>query len=560
MRFVLRRLLAEPLLVVLITRPDAADSLGEAWGRLLSDPDRVTRVHLNGLTTEGISELLSACGHSHVGQRVAKRLSEHTGGNPLHARALIDELGDSGLRAGGMLPAPRSFAQLTLGRLAALDGGAVQLTTAGTVLGSSFPVALAASLGEVDDPLAALDHAVSAGLLERAPDGHARFPHPLVRAAVYNDIPSSRLRALHLGAAASTEGARSLEHRVAAAVGSDDELAQALERRAFKEWWSGKGSIAYDHLMAAARLSSDTSARERRLLIGVEALFSSAEYGRAYATREIVMGCRESAHRSYILGVIDTTPQAEVHFSAAAAAADDKTDIPLLRLRAVGGRAVAHLHQGRFEAALGDANSALASGVEGWGSGLMRWVQVVSLANLGRTTEAWDVLKQREHSQPSATELDELCARSLLEMVDDDLPAVVKDLTALAARARAGETRRVMEVALSVLASAQYRLGQWDASAMSSELAVALYGEGVPVVHAVAALVHSGRGYFDLAEDDIRSAREADRAVPMAGGPYFVAMARAVLAQARGDLGELRAATAPLLDGQVQPTVEGLDL
>ena len=74
--------------MVLITRPNAAAALGEGWERLLSDSERVTRVHLDGLTTEGVLDLLEATGHGDLGRSVAERLREHTGGNPLHARAL----------------------------------------------------------------------------------------------------------------------------------------------------------------------------------------------------------------------------------------------------------------------------------------------------------------------------------------------------------------------------------------------------------------------------------------------------------------------------------------
>src|SRR5262249_46652086 len=114
LRFAVRRLLAEPLLVVLITRPHPEDALGEPWARLLFDAQRVTHVHLDGLTTDGIVDLVSAAGHGRVGTAMAERLREHTDGNPLHTRALVDEVGDAALRSRDVLPAPRSFVQLTL--------------------------------------------------------------------------------------------------------------------------------------------------------------------------------------------------------------------------------------------------------------------------------------------------------------------------------------------------------------------------------------------------------------------------------------------------------------
>src|SRR4029077_3843993 len=133
LRFALRRLLAEPVLVVLSARPHPEDTLGDAWARLLSDSERVVRVHLDGLTTDGMLELVAATGHGAIERSTAERLREHTQGNPLYARALVDELGDGRLHAPGVLPAPRSFAQLTAVRLAGLDDDAQRLVIAGAV-------------------------------------------------------------------------------------------------------------------------------------------------------------------------------------------------------------------------------------------------------------------------------------------------------------------------------------------------------------------------------------------------------------------------------------------
>ena len=56
-----------------------------------------------------------------LSERTVRRLADHTGGNPLLARALLDELTDDELRAtGGFFRAPRSLAGLILPRLAAL--------------------------------------------------------------------------------------------------------------------------------------------------------------------------------------------------------------------------------------------------------------------------------------------------------------------------------------------------------------------------------------------------------------------------------------------------------
>ena len=567
LRFALRRLLAEPLLVILVTRPNPGDVLGEGWSRLLSDADRVVRVHLEGLSADGIADLLAATGHRDLGRSVSERLREHTNGNPLHVRALIDELGDAVLQSGRVLPAPRSFAQLTVGRLGSVGNEAAQLVTAGAVLGLSFPLALAARIGEVADAAGALDGAVEAGLLELASDGEVRFPHPLVRGSVYHDLSAARLRSLHLAAAEATTGARSLDHRVAAAAGCDDALAAELELLAFQELVSGAAFAAHGHLVAAARLSSSTGDRDSRVLSSVEALVGGGLFPQAATMRPTVMACTESPQRSYVLGLLDLDFAAEIHLSEAAAAADggeDDGEIPVLRLRAIGVRSVVRLRLGEFEAALRDAETVLEVIGDAWGASLVRWVQVLCLAQLGRVADARDVLDGvATRPDGSDVDLDVLGARALLELVEDDLIAAERELTELAERARAGEPCLVLIFSLCLLAVVQYELGRWDESAMSAELALALAdltpGWWTWVAHTAAAFVHASQGHFDRAEGHVQAADEVVRSLQTPFGQYQVAVARAVVAQARGQMDELRAATAPILDGSTPPTVVGRD-
>jgi DNA-binding CsgD family transcriptional regulator len=140
----------------------------------------------------------------------------------------------------------------------------------------------------------------------------------------------------------------------------------------------------------------------------------------------------------------------------------------------------------------------------------------------------------------------------------------VRDLTVLAERVRAGEPCRVLITGLTMLARVQYRLGRWDDSAMNAQLAVSL-GEDVGVefpvafAHAAGVFVAAGRGQFDLAQAHLDSAADVVASAPAPAGRFVVSVARAVLAQARGQPDELRSATAPLLDGRIRPSVEWLD-
>ena len=105
-------------------------------------------------------------GRAELPERTVGRLTDHTGGNPLLARALLDELTDDELRAaGGYFRAPRSLAGLILPRLAALPQPARDLVVAASVLGEHATLADAAVLAGIAEPAAALDEADQAGLL-----------------------------------------------------------------------------------------------------------------------------------------------------------------------------------------------------------------------------------------------------------------------------------------------------------------------------------------------------------------------------------------------------------
>ena len=200
--------------------------------------------------------------------RVVAQLLDHTGGNALHCRALLEELGPDGLaRAGDDLPAPRELAGVVLARLGALPSrprgwSPRRPSSAGVARWWPPPqVGLA-------DPLAALDEAAAAGLLaeDRAGSGaEIAFAHPLVHAAVRDELGSAERRRLHQIAATLVPAPAALAHRVAAAFGPDDNLAVDLEEAARKAAKAGKVAQAAAWLAQASAASTDRGEQERRL-------------------------------------------------------------------------------------------------------------------------------------------------------------------------------------------------------------------------------------------------------------------------------------------------------
>ena len=200
--FALRRLYADRVCALLATRPVRAGEDQSSWSRLLNDAERVQRLVLGGLDRHEVVLLAGAEGHPALTLAAAGRLRDHTAGHPLYLKALLRELPEDALAADpGALPAPHSFSATVLARLTAIDTAAQDLVAAVAVAGPRCAPSLAGEVAGVDDPLDALDGALAAELLTVVPGRvptEITFVHPLVRAAVYDDLSLVRRRELHL--------------------------------------------------------------------------------------------------------------------------------------------------------------------------------------------------------------------------------------------------------------------------------------------------------------------------------------------------------------------------
>src|SRR6204780_4209732 len=258
--FALRRMQADRVLGLVSARPDELSRLGEAWSRFAEGDDRATRLRLDGLEAQELVAMARALGVGDLSRRAAAQLLDHTGGNSMHCRALLEELGSGGLaRVGGDLPAPRALAPVILARLIFLSRQARGLVAAAAVLARRCPLAVAATLAGLADPLTALDEAVASGLVteERAavaPD--ISFAHPLVHAAVRDSLGPAERHRLHRVAATLVPAPAALTHRVAAAVGPDDALARDLEKAAREAAREGMAAQAATWLSQASAAST----------------------------------------------------------------------------------------------------------------------------------------------------------------------------------------------------------------------------------------------------------------------------------------------------------------
>jgi len=556
--FALRRLRQDNILVLLASRPHSLARLGDGWSRLLAE--RARRIRLHGLTPPDLQPLARALLGTDLTLAARERLCEHTGGNPLYVRALLEELPASALAdQSRALPAPHSYAAIVLTRVAQLSHSAQDLVAAASVIGvrSSLPVAAAAA--GIGDPVAAFDQACAAGLVTpavRAGTGEITFSHPLIRAAIYGDLPLGRRRHLHLAVADLLAGPEALFHRAAATDGADDELSAELAALADSDIAAGELPKAAQLLFSSARFSPDPAAGEERLLRAVELLLVAGEAS-ARDHVDAVRSCRDGPHKRFVMAVLTAT--AGQLGEAVAQLEHLATDTQLRRGSALSGRVAAGLAflssmQGRGPEAVDWANQALVTtGNDPTTSLTARQVLATALAMADRTADALAMLAPLSPARisPDPHEPELVTTRGALKASIGDYAGASRDLEAVVRWARGGAQLRSLPDAYAALAQAEYGLGEWDNAATHAELAVSLARDlghfwFLAQVHKVAVDVYAARGEWQFATEHVTAARQASRHIDVPGQVAAASVAEATLAWAQGNWQGVLDALAPL--------------
>ncbi|MEZ0292780.1 MAG: AAA family ATPase, partial [Solirubrobacteraceae bacterium] len=206
------RIAPECRLLILATWRDDEVEPGDALSRLLVElrrEDLLHRVSLGGLDEPDIAALAAREADGDAADADAdatRQLQEQTGGNPF----FIEELLRSRREApDAPPPVPEGVKQVIGRRLARLPDDTVEVLITAAFLGADFSLAtLMAVAGDVD-VVAAVEHAVRAGLLTEEPDSVDRlsFTHALVRETLSErPIMSRRLR-IHRALAEALEAA-----------------------------------------------------------------------------------------------------------------------------------------------------------------------------------------------------------------------------------------------------------------------------------------------------------------------------------------------------------------
>jgi DNA-binding CsgD family transcriptional regulator/tetratricopeptide (TPR) repeat protein len=559
--FALRRLYADRVLVLLASRADGLDRLGSSWLRLLDDSERAQRVRLGGLNAREVSLLAASLGFGSLTLASAERLREHTGGHPLYVKALLGELPPGALAfEPGPLPAPHSYAATVVARLTNVDSDTQDLVAAAAVAGNRCPLTLAGLLSGVSEPLAALEDAIAADLLALVPariPEEVTFPHPLVRAAVYDDLSPSRRRRLHLACAELTSGSASLPHRVAASPGSDDALAAELAASGEDQAARGNLTAAAEHLLSGSRIAASRKGREGALLRAVECLVLAGELPRALGLRDAVLSCADGPHRSFIIGLLVASVGRVAEAEAALRDVIDRPDFadcPELFGPVIASLAVVCALRGRGDEAVKWARRALQR------KGSLATTEVIAtqalawgLSAVGRGREGIAVFDSLSPARmrPEPFEAELLTVRGNLKAWWGDLLGAVEDLSAVIRWSREGAPLRSLPNAYGALAEVEYRIGRWDDGLTHAEVAVSLAEDTdraweLPFVHAVASYLHAGRGNRSFAAEHAEAARRVMEVAPVPLSRYYACVAAAHLAWVREDWDTVLDSLAPL--------------
>ncbi|PZG14032.1 ATP-binding protein [Nonomuraea aridisoli] len=289
------------LTVVLTVRtgPDRLP-IREAFARAPSGPART--VSLAPLTLPEVEELARGILRADLSRAFAEPLYEKTGGIPFVVeevlRTLLERLPASEIpgRADMLadLAVPTVLRDVLLQRLSSLDDPARDILTAAAVIGMTPDERVLAEVSDRTPPevARALAKAQAVGLLHEE-DGRCRFRHALARQIVYESVPASGRRWLHLRTARSLESSGDprpvarLAHHFRHAGHTADFVANA-EAAADTALAHGNDATAARFLLQALKVGAP--ARDTRVRLAVK-LGRAAVDGLAHAEAVPVLEC-----------------------------------------------------------------------------------------------------------------------------------------------------------------------------------------------------------------------------------------------------------------------------
>jgi len=331
LEFCFRRLQQEPVSILLTFR--TADGVPLGLDRALPS-GRFGRVQLGALSLGAIGEILRSRLGTALPRNLLTRLYEACVGNPFYAleyARILAERPHVSL-TNEPIPIPHSLSDLVRHRVRLLKP---DVRRVGRLVAASADPREQLIRAAYDDgeSWAVIDRAVDAGLIERDGD-MLRFTHPLLRSALYSEIPVNERRHVHRRLAAAADDIEERAwHLALGADRPDEEIASLLDgaaRHAALRGAPGEGATLAEQAARLTPTCRSGSARER--------MMHAADYhfraGDMAHSRELIESalpaCSAGPFRASLLLRLATIyyhqsgwPRAEQTFRQAAAEARD---------------------------------------------------------------------------------------------------------------------------------------------------------------------------------------------------------------------------------------------
>jgi len=561
---VLRRLHHGRVLLVWSLRDgEPASEVTEGLRRMVSDQVGALELRLSGLSAADVAAL-SEHHDLPVDMAVATRLCDYLGGNPRFVLDTLDRLPSAGrVLARDRLPLPGPVRNPVRRAMTALPDHSHRLIAAMAVLDGCHPLSTVADVAGVVDAPTHLAPLLAHGLVRWWPDDPAtpvEIDGRLRRDAVYQSLAPRLRQELHGAVALRADGVAALEHRLAAATGRDDVLADDLDSASADAARLGDGRRAATLLLWAAGVTGDRARHERRLLSAAAQLTRYRRWDRLDELWPRIEACAPSPLRSLALGALALShgqwALAEARLAETVTGTDAETRQLIVRAWLSLAYRAGRQDHGHLEGLLA------------------RWV--LAEPNLDRATRHWAAYhasdaegRVSDGPHRALASLRRLAPLDALDAPQEDAllqgmhgtwqaraGRLTESIRTLSTAERHGHVESTPDLIAAVraeLAFAQHLSGAWEQAMATADDAVAA-AEHTDVagtrafVYCAAACVYAPTGRWDRAGELTRAAHRWWCPPNPRGGVSFPALAAATIAQAHADHPAMLAALRPILD------------
>lgn len=526
------------------------DAYPEAFGDVIAGEFRVT-----GLDRTEVAAVAAARGRI-LHPSMVDRLTRHTGGNPRHIRALLDEVPPpTWTQFDARLPAPRAVREQVAARLADAGPDGSALAVALAILGEHATLTDAARLAGLDEPLAAVEAADRAGLLTGADPFAPAIRDAMTAAAVIDARGPRATAAAHRRAAEIVEDpVAKTRHLAAATAVRDPGLADEVDGLARACGAGGAWQQAAVLFRDASRLTDDPLLRDERLTRSVDALVAAGDCVGAASLVPAVENLRETPLRNATLAYLAILRGRATEAELRLARAWDIVNVERDRGTAafIAQRHVLHaLVHCQGDELVGWADRALEladpdspAGIE---AAAIRGLGLLAAGHPKRASAAYDELHARVRHGAQAQRV--VMGRGWVQLMRDDVDAARASLESACAAAALGGSVRITLWSYAWLARTQFAMGEWDSALHSVERGRALAASSgivliTPLLEWTAGQISALRGDWDTADEAARAASDGPSEYAMMRIPTL--LLRAQIAEARADYAAVRRTLEPL--------------